>query len=325
MDKISYYNISIPYNSNILLYNTISNSLLLLTNSEYEIFQYYFNNLSEFETTYPKLYVGLKNAGFIISDYNELSFIKLRNNLKIYRDKITHITINPTLDCNLTCWYCSTEYANAIHQGRMSDNLVESVKKHISHLIVNQKIPALHLDWFGGEPLMYFNEVIKPISTHAKELCAEFGVRLTQHATTNSVFMTEDMLIEMNKLGLNSFQIPIDGNRIHHNTIKFNSDKTGTFDCIINNINRIPLFIPNAKIIMRINYDKKTLYGIDEIIPLISEQAKKHIHVDFQKVWQINCDEKDKLQLKKLLIIMGFSQIIGHSDQINFLDVMLIN
>lgn len=58
--------------------------------------------------------------------------------------------------------------------------------------------------------------------------------------------------------------------------------------------------IQNVRITLRINYDKKTLYGIEDIIPYISENAKKHIHVDFQKVWQINCDEKDQEQLKKV-------------------------
>ena len=62
----------------------------------------------------------------------------------------------------------------------------------------------------------------------------------------------------------------------------------------------IPEIIPDAKITLRINYDKKTLYGIEDIIPLITNKAKQHIIVDFQKVWQINCDEKDFIQLEKI-------------------------
>lgn len=59
----------------------------------------------------------------------------------------------------------------------------------------------------------------------------------------------------------------------------------------------LPEIIPNVKITLRINYDKKTLYGISDIIPLITENAKKHIDVDFQRVWQISCDSKDVIQL----------------------------
>lgn len=31
-----------------------------------------------------------------------------------------------------------------------------------------EKIESLHLDWFGGEPFMYFSQVISPLSNYAK-------------------------------------------------------------------------------------------------------------------------------------------------------------
>ena len=37
--------------------------------------------------------------------------------------------------------------------------------------------------------------------------------------------MTSEMMDKMNQLGFTSFQIPIDGNELHHNSIKFTSNK----------------------------------------------------------------------------------------------------
>lgn len=301
MEKLSCYNINTSFQNNILIYNTFSNSLICFTADEYEVAESLLQNLKSFNEEYPLLYKEMKNAGFIIDeDFNELEYLKLKNHLCIYEDRTQHLTINPTLDCNLRCWYCSTEYAKAIHNGGMGQETIAAVQKHISYLIKSLKVPGLHLDWFGGEPLMYYDKVIHPIAQHTIELLKEYNIGFTQHATTNSVLMTENMMEDMAKLHFTSFQISLDGNESHHNTIKYYSDKTGTFKDIIKNINLLCEIIPNVNIILRINYDKKTLYGIEEIIPLISECAKKHILVDFQKVWQIQCDEKDKEQLKKV-------------------------
>lgn len=310
MYKVSQYNIIIPYDkTDVLVYNTLSNSLCRLSNQEIDTIKDLMEDMPNFEKEYPDLFRQMKEDGYIIdSAFDELAYIRFQNRLQIYENKRLHLTINPTLDCNLTCWYCSTEYAKAQHNGRMSDEMVEAVKKHIDYQITKAKIPALHLDWFGGEPLMYFNEVIVPIAKHAKKICDDNNVNFTQHATTNAVLMTPSMMSRMRELGFTSFQISIDGNENHHNFVKHTSDKKGTFSTVIKNINELVRQIPDVYIILRINYDKKTLYGISEIIPLIEEKTKKNINVDFQKVWQVNCDEQDLKQLayvKKLFADNG--------------------
>ena len=312
MYKESIYNIVVPYNGNeVLFYNSLSNAICRLTNDECETITTLMGNMEQFEEQYPDLFKQMKEDGYIVdTNFDELAFIRFQNRITIYTNKRLHLTINPTLDCNLTCWYCSTEYAKATHCGRMSDDIVEALKRHIHYQITIAKIPALHLDWFGGEPLMYFTEVIEPIAKYAKKLCNDYNVVFTQHATTNAVLMTSSMMEQMKDLGFTSFQIPIDGNETHHNSIKFTHDKKGTFADVITHINELVEKIPDVHIILRINYDKKTLYGISDIIPLITENAKKHILVDFQKVWQINCDERDKQQLadmKKLFADNGLN------------------
>lgn len=104
----------------------------------------------------------------------------------------------------------------------------------------------------------------------------------------------------MADLRFTSLQIALDGNERRHDLIKRNSDKSGTFKKIVSNINLLPEIIPGISIILRINYDKRTLHGIEDIIPLITDNAKKHISVDFQKVWQINCTSADYEQLAKV-------------------------
>lgn len=221
MNKESKYNIAVQCNDEVLLYNTLSNAVCRLSAEEFDTVKELLNNTDLFEKEYPDVFTQMKKDGYIVdADFNELEYIRFQNRMQIFGDRRLHITINPTLDCNLTCWYCSTEYAKASHNGRMSDETVDAIKRHIRYQITEAKIPALHLDWFGGEPLMFFDEVIYPIASFAKELCDKYGVILTQHATTNAVLMTSEMMDKMNQLGFTSFQIPIDGNELHHNSIK---------------------------------------------------------------------------------------------------------
>ena len=120
MDKISFYNISVPFEGYSLLYNTMSDSLIAFTNEEYSVIEPLLNNLAAFSEEYPLLYSEMKKAGFIIDNYDEKELVKFNNKLCVYENRSYHLTINPTLDCNLKCWYCSTEYAQAIHHGGMS-------------------------------------------------------------------------------------------------------------------------------------------------------------------------------------------------------------
>lgn len=299
--KKSNYNIITPYRNYRILYNTLTDSMICFTEEEYHEIEKLFSDFENFRLLYPKLFESVKKAGFIIEDdFDELAYIKLLNKISTFEDTSYHLTINPTLDCNLKCWYCSTEYKHAQHHGAMNKDTVEAVKKHIEYLVTQKRITHLHLDWFGGEPLMHFYDIVMPIAKFALEQCTSNNVTFSHHITTNSVYMTEEMMQDFKGIRLNSYQIPVDGNEKHHNTIKVNADKSGTFLTIINNINMLPEIIPNVKITLRINYDRKTLYGIEDIIPLITENAKKHIEVDFQRVWQITCDTKDYAQLEKV-------------------------
>lgn len=301
MDKISYYNITIPYKQNILLYNTLTNSIVCFTDEEFSIINGLFKSLNGFSSQYHLLYSKLKESGFIIEeDFDELAYIKLQNKRCVFSNNAYHLTINPTLDCNLRCWYCSTEYAKALHHGGMTSKVMSLVKKHLSSLAEEQKAARLHLDWFGGEPMLYFKKVIKPISTHTLNLVEKNGIRYSQHITTNATLINGKILHEMADLRFTSFQIPIDGNERHHNAIKRYEDKTGTYRTIIDNINLIADIIPDARITLRINYDKQTLKNIKDIVPDITPNAKERIKVDFQKVWQITCNENDFNRLKEM-------------------------
>jgi uncharacterized protein len=300
-DKISKYNVEMEHTDCMFLYNTLSNALLAISYEEYAVVETLLEHPTIFNDKYPALYQKMKNSGFIIDrDFDEFAYIKLQNKRRIYANSNYHLTINPTLDCNLKCWYCSVDYAGTKHdKGRMSNKTIEQLNKHIEHLVEKEGAKSLLLDWFGGEPTMYYEEVMRKVSDHACRLIKGTTTRFFQHITTNATLLSEERIMEMKEANFSFFQISTDGNEHSHNRVKHFSDKQGTYKKVMENVNLIAELIPEASICLRINYDTQTLKHITDIIPDLSEQCKRSIIVDFQRVWQVSCTEEIKTSLLK--------------------------
>ena len=302
-DKVSNYNIEVEHTDCMLLYNALTNALLPVSFKDYAVIETLLEHLPEFSDKYPELYAAFQRSGFIIdAEFDELSYIKLQNKRRIYTHNNYRITINPTLDCNLKCWYCSVGYTGAkYNRERMSDETVAALNSHIQILATQQKAQSILLDWFGGEPLLYYDEVISKVFAFAQPLLFANNVELQQHITTNATLLNKERILQMKDWGFISCQIPIDGNEHHHNLIKYDQDKQGTYRKVVDNINLLTELIPTIYITLRINYDKQTLKHIRDILPDFTEQSKKCILVDFQRVWQVQCtdDERNLLKMAK--------------------------
>lgn len=54
-----------------------------------------------------KIMQSLIHNQFIVEDdYNEKEIVQYRRMKEINDTSMYHLIINPTLDCNLSCWYC---------------------------------------------------------------------------------------------------------------------------------------------------------------------------------------------------------------------------
>lgn len=298
-DKVSYYNFEVEYTNGILLYNALTDTVFPMSFKEYSVIETLMENLTVFQKEYPRLYQCFKNSGFIIpDDFDEYMFIKFENKKRVFRNKEYHITINPTLDCNVRCWYCSVVSEGAQHYNeRMCDDVVISLTKHIE-LLAQNKPNSIILDWFGGEPLMYFNDVMKVISDRALYLSQKYNIPIRQQITTNATLLTKEVIEYMKNANFSFFQISIDGNERRQNLIKRYSNKSGTYRDVINNINLLCETIPNVSICLRINYDRQTLKNAIDITKDLSEASKKNITIDFQRVWQVECTPEMKNMLK---------------------------
>jgi uncharacterized protein len=65
------------------------------------------DDLQLFSKEFPDFFARLIKGGFIIdSSRNELEEVIAEFNEERNGSEMYHLIINPTLDCNLSCWYC---------------------------------------------------------------------------------------------------------------------------------------------------------------------------------------------------------------------------
>ena len=144
-------------------------------------------------------------------------------------DRSLELYINPTEHCNFRCKYCYEDFA----KGRMPASVIESVKRFLTKRTAGRQ--RLHLNWFGGEPLIA-TDIVLDLSRHAKAVCESNGTTLTGSVTTNGWNLTAGALAQLVDAGLAFYQITLDGDRESHDQMRVRADGKGTFETIWKNL-----------------------------------------------------------------------------------------
>jgi uncharacterized protein len=277
--KSSKYNIYLTENKKFYVYNQLTQSLSEIDEKLY--FQLKENQTLDNIDNEEKYLLKKKN---FICDYalqEELIMLRL-NRIKRYGNHYARLTIMPTLNCNFKCWYC---YESHI-ESKMDATIKKSVILFAEKLLKKNKLLFFELGWFGGEPLLFFDDVMFPIANSIKKLCANENVRFGNQITTNGYLITKEMIKKFNQIHLNSFQITLDGSEKYHNKSRFSIDDRKTYDTIVANITSLCEGIDNVRIALRINYSPKNLNSISEIATSFPPSMRHKIFISPQIIWQ---------------------------------------
>lgn len=243
------------------------------------------------------VYEKLRQAGFLIEDnINEVDILTDEIRKMDFNPEVAELHVNPTLDCNFRCWYCYEEHKT---KSEMSEEVMVAVR---NYMIKTIRTPLKHfqLSFFGGEPLLTFDSVCKPLIEFAARLCNEHNIHFHVSFTTNSYLLTPEIIAFLTKFEC-GMQITVDGHRRFHNKVRFTDKEGGTYDKIITNV--AMLADAGINVILRVNY---TLGNINSAKEIVSDLDALHITrpekiiVDFQQVWQDR--HKGEHWKKKLLI-----------------------
>lgn len=273
-----------------LHYSSLSNTFLLLNNTSHQLYSEA-DDVNRLETVNPNLYTHLRKGNFIVDDdFDECKFVLDQKAKMINSTSLYNVVINTTLDCNLNCWYC---YENKIAGSRLQPKVVEAIKKNIALHFEDSPYTTLKLSFFGGEPFMCF-DAIKELLSFSKSFCDERNIELIADFTTNATLITKEHIDFLKQFRCH-FQITLDGGRENHNQVKKNKhDNIDSYAQTIDALKSIDKEIARRWVAVRVNFNNKTLYNIDEIINDIDFLDRRYTYVILKKVWQIKTEVVDK-------------------------------
>lgn len=284
--KESKYNYFVPYGDRMICFNGISGKVFSVNKNELSIIE----NLLKNPNIETQLSTFLYNHNFIIdNDLEETDYLIFNNRVAVF-DGTYNLIINPTQECCFGCWYCYQSRTS----GHMSVETMSRIMKFLDNQVTKRNITGIVLGWFGGEPLLYFDDIIYPLSTYAKELMSEHNLNYSANITTNGYNISKEMIEKFKKIKLTHFQITFDGNEETHNKTR-NHNGSPSFNRIIENIIHLCNEIHDVQVTVRVNYTNEILSkDLEVFLNRFPLEIRSKIIVSFHRVWQTSDEIKGK-------------------------------
>lgn len=304
--KFSKFNSIIPIGkSKYILYNAYTDKFASFNSDMYpQINKTIVGHQSDYDALF---YKHLLEAGAIIEDdIDEVNLVKEMSKNAINNSSEYILIVNPTTNCNFSCWYC---YETHNKQAKMTDQTLDNIKQLISNTITEKReLKHFYLSFFGGEPLLYFDKVIKSLMMYVRQECGAHNVAYSFSFTTNGYLINQEMLEWFSEFKDIDFQITLDGNKELHDKVRFPNSKEGSYDTIIDNV-KLLLSI-NHRVTLRINYTTANIDSVHlvyEDIKEIPKSERENLAIDLHRVWQ-DSDGSDAINNKVYDIITLFRE-----------------
>jgi uncharacterized protein len=167
------------------------------------------------------------------------------------------------MDCNLGCYYCYEERA----PDRLELKDVAAVVELVTDKLARSRKRSLHVDWYGGEPLMNV-EFIEAASTALQALCKREKITYVASIISNGTCWPNDVGSFISRHRIRQVQISFDGLRANHNRRRhyrkgYAPDDTSSFDRAEQLVDRL---LDHVRVDIRINIDRGNR---GDVIPFI--------------------------------------------------------
>ena len=144
----------------------------------------------------------------------------------------------------------------------------------------------LQFSFFGGEPMMEFDEMVLPLMKYTRELCRERDRSYSVSFTTNGFLITDRIISQLKEFNTGTSQITLDGGPEFHNKTRV-SNKADSFKTIVNNIHKMTA--AGLPVLIRINLTKENALSalqIPDYFKDFTDEQQAITQVSIQQVWQ---------------------------------------
>ncbi len=177
-----------------------------------------------------------------------------------------HVVLLPTEGCNLRCVYCFQPHTPVT----MSRSTRGAVRRLLRRLVEEEQAPALHVEWYGGEPLAAWN-VVEELSSFARDLARRHAIPFTMSMTTNGTLLGPSRFARLTELGCTDYQITLDGPAETHDRRRISAGGGGSFQRIWKNLMAMRESDASFRVVLRLGFDR---HNVDRLRSWIPELAR---------------------------------------------------
>lgn len=308
--KASFYNHYITQNSKQFVYNLLSTAIIELDENIFELIK---NN--QIDRIDKSIKESLISEGIIVKDNVDESLI-----YKTYYDSIRlgetaktlTVTLVPSYNCNLACPYCLQGSGKLTK--KMNIKEVDAVLNFIHNKLSDTdgvEIKHLAISLYGGEAMMNKKELIY-FCENTKKIAEIFKISSDYQMTTNLTLLDDSMIKMINDYQI-SIQVTIDGTKEQHDKKRINKNGGGTFDTIINNLEKLCECGLKDLITIRINIDNTNIDDAEKIFDTVSKYSNDVYFGFLQPFKGYNDNYKDRCvneEQQSLIISKMFNDIL---------------
>lgn len=208
-----------------MLFNTVSTALLSVSPGDFEMLEDVFpsplledrpvkapmglqarDRLARHIELPEPVFEALRDGGFLVpKNLDERAYIRTRFNLSRMRAPARFV-IAPTLDCNLSCFYCYETKSKET----MTPEVQDSVASFVASRLRGSPSPKLTVEWYGGEPLLA-QDAVRVLSKKLQSISGAAGAKYYAALVTNGTMLTPEILQGLSGCGINSYHVTLDG------------------------------------------------------------------------------------------------------------------
>ena len=162
--------------------------------------------------------------------YSVDKYEQLAKEYKANTNVVKALCLHIAHTCNLNCSYCFASQGK--YQGERSLMSFEVGKRAFDFLIENSGSRRnLEVDFFGGEPLMNWDVVVKLVE-YARSVEKQHNKNFRFTLTTNGVLLDDDKIEFLNR-EMSNVVLSLDGRREVHDHFRKDYQGNGSYDVIL--------------------------------------------------------------------------------------------
>lgn len=302
--KISDFNIVVYSNEKYITYNSLTGNISVG------------ERLLESIDKNKAATLELGKYGFIVASEEDEELEAFEKYYRYRFSSVLDVAVSVTRACNFRCTYCYQEH-NSENPNMVLDKFSEVLRYRL------RNFTDLNIAWFGGEPLLCFEQV-RQYSNKWRKWCRSINRRYSSSITTNGYNLNLEDFCKLLDSGIISYKVTLDGLRDTHDCSRYLASGEGTYDRIINNLRAIRDFCKRKyNMTIRVNLSKKSLDKLDEIIEMLWNEFGSDRRFSFEfmpiKNWSEDCsNEMRKVFLSEADVQSMFRKMTEHKHLLNY-------